>query len=50
MKKKIVYLSFILVLVISLITLSSIYKSKDNKEYKKIYINIYSKENVSNTT
>ena len=36
MKKKIIYLSFILVLVISLITLSSIYKSKDNK-YKKEY-------------
>ena len=36
MKKKIVYLSFILVLVISLITLSSIYKSKDNKEYNTI--------------
>ena len=36
MKKKIIYLSIILVLVISLITLSSIYKSKDNK-YKKEY-------------
>ena len=36
MKKKIIYLSFILVLVISLITLSSIYKLKDNK-YKKEY-------------
>ncbi len=36
MKKKIIYLSVILVLVISLITLSSIYKSKDNK-YKKEY-------------
>ena len=36
MKKKIIYLSFILVLVISLITLSSIYKSKDNK-YNKEY-------------
>ena len=36
MKKKIIYLSFILVLVISVITLSSIYKSKDNK-YKKEY-------------
>ena len=36
MKKKIIYLSFIIVLVISLITLSSIYKSKDNK-YKKEY-------------
>ena len=36
MKKKIIYLSAILVLVISLITLSSIYKSKDNK-YKKEY-------------
>ena len=36
MKKKIIYLSIILVLVISLITLSSIYKSKDNK-YKKKY-------------
>ena len=36
MKKKIIYLSFILVLVISLIILSSIYKSKDNK-YKKEY-------------
>jgi len=34
MKKKIIYLSFILVLVISLITLSSIYKSKDNKYNK----------------
>jgi hypothetical protein len=42
MKKKIIYLSFILVLVISLITLSSIYKSKDNK-YKKEY-NTISKE------
>ena len=36
MKKKIIYLSVILVLVISVITLSSIYKSKDNK-YKKEY-------------
>ena len=36
MKKKIIYLSIILVLVISLITLSCIYKSKDNK-YKKEY-------------
>ena len=36
MKKKIIYLSAILVLVISLITLSCIYKSKDNK-YKKEY-------------
>ena len=36
MKKKIIYLSIILVLVISVITLSSIYKSKDNK-YKKEY-------------
>ena len=36
MKKKIIYLSIILVVVISLITLSSIYKSKDNK-YKKEY-------------
>ena len=36
MKKKIIYLSIILVVVISLITLSSIYKSKDNK-YKKKY-------------
>ena len=36
MKKKIIYLSFIIVLVISLITLSCIYKSKDNK-YKKEY-------------
>ena len=36
MKKKIIYLSFILVLVISVITLSSIYKSKDNK-YNKEY-------------
>ena len=36
MKKKIIYLSIILVLVISLITLSCIYKSKDNK-YKKKY-------------
>ena len=36
MKKKIIYLSIILVLVISLITLSSIYKSRDNK-YKKEY-------------
>ena len=36
MKKKIIYLSFILVLVISVLTLSSIYKSKDNK-YKKEY-------------
>ena len=36
MKKKIIYLSAILVLVISLITLSSIYKSRDNK-YKKEY-------------
>ena len=36
MKKKIIYLSIILVLVISLITLSSIYKSKDNK-YNKEY-------------
>ena len=34
MKKKIIYLSFILVLVISFITLSSIYKSKDNKYNK----------------
>ena len=34
MKKKIIYISFILVLVISLITLSSIYKSKDNKYNK----------------
>ena len=34
MKKKIIYLSIVLVLVISVITLSSIYKSKDNK-YKK---------------
>ena len=34
MKKKNIYLSFILVLVISLITLSSIYKSKDNKYNK----------------
>ena len=40
MKKKIIYLSFILVLVISLITLSSIYKSKDNK---------YNKHNKHNT-
>ena len=38
MKKKIIYLSIILVLVISVITLSSIYKSKDNKyKYKKEY-------------
>ena len=36
MKKKIIYLSFIIVLVISLITLSCIYKSKDNK-YNKEY-------------
>lgn len=36
MKKKIIYLSIILVLVISLISLSCIYKSKDNK-YKKEY-------------
>ena len=36
MKKKIIYLSAILVLVISLITLSCIYKSKDNK-YNKEY-------------
>ena len=36
MKKKIIYLSFILVLVIFVITLSSIYKSKDNK-YNKEY-------------
>ena len=36
MKKKIIYLSIILVLVISIITLSCIYKSKDNK-YKKEY-------------
>ena len=36
MKKKIINLSIILVLVISVITLSSIYKSKDNK-YKKEY-------------
>ena len=36
MKKKIIYLSIILVLVISVITLSSIYKSKDNK-YNKEY-------------
>ena len=36
MKKKIIYLSIVLVLVISVITLSSIYKSKDNK-YKKEY-------------
>ena len=36
MKKKIIYLSVIFVLVISVITLSSIYKSKDNK-YKKEY-------------
>ncbi|MDY4618947.1 MAG: hypothetical protein SO484_02970 [Bacilli bacterium] len=36
MKKKIIYLSIILVLVISLITLSCIYKSKDNK-YNKEY-------------
>ena len=36
MKKKIIYLSIILVLVISLITLSCIYKSKDNK-YKNEY-------------
>ena len=36
MKKKIIYLSVILVLVISVITLSSIYKSKDNK-YNKEY-------------
>ena len=36
MKKKIIYLSIILVLVISVITLSCIYKSKDNK-YKKEY-------------
>ena len=36
MKKKIIYLSVILVLVISVITLSSIYKTKDNK-YKKEY-------------
>ena len=36
MKKKIIYLSIILVLVISVLTLSSIYKSKDNK-YKKEY-------------
>ena len=36
MKKKIIYLAIILVLVISVITLSSIYKSKDNK-YKKEY-------------
>ena len=36
MKKKIIYLSFILVLVILLITLSCIYKSKDNK-YNKEY-------------
>ena len=35
MKKKIIYLSIILVLVISLITLSSIYKSRDNKYKKK---------------
>ena len=36
MKKKIIYLSIILVLVISVLTLSCIYKSKDNK-YKKEY-------------
>ena len=36
MKKKIIYLSIVLVLVISVVTLSSIYKSKDNK-YKKEY-------------
>ena len=42
MKKKIIYLSIVLVLVISVITLSSIYKSKDNK-YKKEY-NTISKE------
>jgi len=36
MKKKIIYLSVILVLVISVLTLSCIYKSKDNK-YKKEY-------------
>ena len=36
MKKKIIYLSIILVLVISIITLSCIYKSKDNK-YNKEY-------------
>ena len=36
MKKKIIYLSIILVLVISVLTLSCIYQSKDNK-YKKEY-------------
>ena len=38
MKKKIIYLSIILVLVISLITLSSIYKSRDNKYKKNIIL------------
>ena len=42
MKKKLIYLSIILVLVISVVTLSSIYKSKDNK-YNKEYNTISKK-------